>query len=143
MNFSELPDSKETGKVFVSDSRLLFLQKKKSQIFLKGKGFGEQLSQGEPEQPCPWSPSHPRVIHWGHSHCSCCLYVQASLSSAGFWPTLITLQQCHEGLTVGGGCLTPIHSNMLNQNIFFFHMALIFNILKNPVYGLCFFYFFF
>lgn len=73
MNFSELPDSKETGKVFVSDSRLLFLQKKISQIFLKGKGFGEQLSQGEPEQPCSWSPSHPRVIHWGHSHCSCCL----------------------------------------------------------------------
>lgn len=41
------------------------------------------------------------------------------------------------------GCLELTRSAVLNQNIFFFHVAVTFNILKNPVCGLCFFRFFF
>lgn len=60
--------------------------------------------------------------------------------SAGFWLTPIPTPQQHEGLMVRGGCLEPTHSTVLNWNIFFFHVAVIFNILKNPVCGLCCFF---
>lgn len=35
-----------------------------------------------------------------------------------------------------GRCLESTPSAMLNGNVFFFHVAVIFNILKNPVCGL-------
>lgn len=68
-----------------------------------------------------------------------CLYVQVFPRPAGFCLTPILPPQWHEGLTVRGGCLEPTHSAVLNRNIFFFHVAVIFNILKNPVCGLWFF----
>lgn len=135
MTFSELPDSKETGIMFVSDSRLLFSQKH-LQIFLKGEGLGAELSQGEPEQPCPRSPSHPRTIHRGHSHCSCCLVCTSRHPSAllGFGRP-----SSHSSSVMRGLPDTHPLQHVKPKHIFLPHCSIC-HIKKILVYGRCFFY---